>query len=162
MTTNIDKKKESNLLLLKKDSNYNVLITELNPASFIYNLNEYHKKSISKIGRLYNHYNDNTKNNNIKYKNTEHSIINTYIKNSSPTTNFKSSNIDTSNSNIDLTNVIKTKENNMTSREYPKDLQNKTNSHHKKINSYLSIKNNKILNEIFPHNVSTNQNKAKN
>ena len=150
MTVNISKKKESNLLLLKKDSNFNTSIQELNPSFFNFQLNDYHKKNISKTGRLYNHCNDNTKTNNFQNKNTEHSIINTYIKNSSPTTNFKGSHIDTSNSNIDLTNVIKTKEN-ITNRECQKDSQYKQHFHHKKINSYLSIKNNQILNEIFPN-----------
>ena len=139
MTVNISKKKESNLLLLKKDSNFNTSIQDLNPSFFNFQLNDYHKKNISNTGRLYNHYNDNTKTNNFQNKNTEHSIINTYIKNSSPTTNFKGSHIDTSNSNIDLTNVIKTKEN-ITNREYQKDSQYRQHFHHKKINSYLSIK----------------------
>lgn len=161
MTTNLNKKKETNLLLLKKDSNYNTSIQELNPISFNFHLNDFHKKNNSKTGRLYNHYNNITKVNNNQNKNTEHSIINTYIKNSSPTTNFKSSNIDTSNSNTDLTNALKTKEN-ITNREYSKDLQYKKHFHHKKINSYLLIKNNQVLSELFPNNITTNTNKTKN
>ncbi len=161
MTTNLNKKKESNLLLLKKDSNYSTSTHELNPTSFNFQLNDFHKKNMSKTGRLYNHYNDISITNNIQNKNTEYSIINTYIKNSSPTTNFKSSNIDTSNSNNDCTNVIKTKENNIPNREYSKDLQYKKHFHHKKINSYLLAKDNQILNE-FSNNIGVNQNKPKN
>lgn len=161
MTTNSNKRKETNLLFLKKDSNYNTSMQELNKISLNFHLNSFHKKNNSKTGRLYNHYNKITKVNNFHNKFIDQSIINTYIKTSSPTTNFKSSHIDISNnSNNDLSNKIKAKEN-LTSREYPKDKQTKKHFHHKKINSHLLINNNQILNELFPINSTSNSNKAK-
>ena len=161
MTTNINKKKEINLLLLKKESNYNGSIHELNKISLNFHLNAFNRKNISKTGRLYNNYNNISKINNYQSKYTDHSIVNTYIKTSSPNTNFKNSNIDISNSNNDLTNKIKSKEN-LSSREYPKDMQYKKHFHHKKINSHLLIKNNQILNELFPSNTTSNLNNVKN
>ena len=156
MATNINKKKESNLLLLKKNSNYFSSTQELNQISF-----NFHQKNGSKTGRLYNHCNNITKISNYQSKNFEHTtIINNYIKNSSPTVNNKTSNIDISNSNgNDINKNIKG--NNYSNKEYPKDLQYKKQFHHKKINSHLLIKNNPILNELFLSNTSANINKAK-
>ena len=156
MATNINKKKESNLLLLKKNSNYFSSNQELNQISF-----NFHQKNGSKTGRLYNHCNNITKISNYQSKNFEHTtIINNYIKNSSPTVNNKTSNIDISNSNgNDINKNIKG--NNYSNKEYPKDLQYKKQFHHKKINSHLLIKNNPILNELFLSNTSANINKAK-
>ena len=157
MATNLNKKKESNLLFFKKDS-HNVSSTyNLNKISFNFNLNTYHKKNNSKIGILYNNYNNITKINNYQNKNIDQSITNNYFKNSSPaTTNFKTSNIDVSNSN-DIAKNIKGKESkeNILIKEYKK------NFHHKKINSHLLIKNNQILNDLFPCNTTTNANKPK-
>ncbi len=161
MTTNTNKRKETNILFLKKDSNYNTSIQELNKISLNFHLNAFHKKYNSKTGRLYNNYNNISKITNYQNKNIEHSIIKTYIKTSSPNTNFKSSNIDISNSNNDLTNKIKSKDNNLSNMEYIKDLEYKKHFHHKKINSHLLIKNNQILNELFPSNTKSKSNKAK-
>ena len=160
MKTYINKRKETNLLLLKKDMNYNTSLHELNKISLNFHLNTFHKKNNSKTGRLYNNYNNITKINNNQRTFIDHSIANTYIKTSSPTTNFKCSNIDISNSNNDLTNKNKAKEN-LTSRENPKDLQYKKQFHHKKINSHLLTKNVQILNELFPWNTTSNSNKGK-
>jgi hypothetical protein len=159
MATNINKKKETNILFLKKDSNYNTSIQELNKISLNFHLNAFHKKTNSKTGRLYNHCNNISKISNYQNKNTEHSIINTFIKTSSPTTNYKSSNIDISNSNNDLTNKIKAKDN-LSNGECQKNLKYKKTFHHKKINSHLLIKNNQILNDLLKSNRS-NSNKVK-
>ena len=159
MATNINKRKETNILFLKKDSNYNTSIQELNKISLNFHLNAFHKKTNSKTGRLYNHCNNISKISSYQNKNIEHSIINTFIKTSSPTTNYKSSNIDISNSNNDLTNKIKAKDN-LSNRECEKDLKYKKTFHHKKINSNLLIKNNQILNDLFQSNTS-NSNKGK-
>ena len=157
MATNLNKKRESNLLLFKKDS-HNVSSThELNKMSLNFNLNTYHKKNNSKTGILYNNFNNITKISNYQSKNIDYSITNNYLKNSSPaTTNFITSNIDVSNSN-DITKNNKGKESkeNIIIKEYKKTF------HHKKINSHLLIKNNQILNDLFPCNTTTNANKPK-
>ena len=137
MTTNGNKRKEINLLLLKKDTNFNSSIQELNKISLNFNLNTFHKKNISNTARLYNNYNNITKNNNYQKKYIENSIINTNIKTSSPT------------------------KDNISNRELPNELQNKQQFHHKKINSNLFINNNQILNELFPTNITSNSNKTK-
>jgi hypothetical protein len=110
MATNLNKKRESNLLLFKKDF-HNVSSThELNKMLLNFSLNTYHKNNNLKTGILCNNYNNITKINNYKSKNIDHSITNKYFKNNSPaTTNFKTSNIDVSNSN-DITKNIKGKE----------------------------------------------------
>jgi hypothetical protein len=158
MKTNSNKRKEANLLFLQKDS-YNSSFNEINKISLNFHLNPFHKKNNSKNGRLYSNYNNVTKMNNFQNKYIDNSIINTYIN--SPTTNFKISNIDISNSNNDLSNKIKSRDN-ISLKEYEKDLQYKKNyHHHKKINSHLTIKNNQILNELFPNYTTSNSNKAK-
>ena len=157
MIRNLNKRKESNLLLLKKEG-YNTSFHELNKISINFHLNAFHKKNNSKNGRLYNNYNNISKMSNLQNKLIDHSYMNTYVN--SPTTNFKSSNIDVSNSNNDLTNKIKSRDN-ISIKEYEKDLLCKKNFHHKKINSHLSIKNNQILNELSPNNITSNSNKAK-
>ena len=157
MIRNLNKKKEINLLLLKKEG-YNTSFNELNKISLNFHLNAFHKKNNSKNGRLYSNYNNISKMSNLQNKYIDTSYINTYVN--SPTTNFKSSNIDVSNSNNDLTNKIKSRDN-ISIKEYEKDLLSKKNFHHKKINSHLSIKNNQILNELFSSNITSNSNKAK-
>ena len=147
MKSNIIKKKEANILLLKKDS-CNTSINELNQLSLNFRINTFHKKNNSKKAQLYNNYNYISKINNYKKQLKGNSIINTYIKNSSPNTNIKRTNIDISNSNIDLTSKISLKDN-LTSRELQKDLQY---IHHKKINSHYLLKNNQIKNEFSPNN----------
>ena len=136
MTTNGNKRKEANLLLLKKENNFNTSIQELNKISLNFHLNTFHKKNNSNTARLYNNYNNITKNNNYQNKHIENSSINTNIKTSSPT------------------------KDNISNREIPNELQNKKIFHHKKINSNLFI-NNQILNELFPTNITSNSNKAK-
>ena len=155
MIRNLNKKKETNLLLLKKEG-YNTSFNELNKISL--NFNAFHTKNNSKNGRLYSNYNNISKMSNLQNKFIDTSYINTYVN--SPTTNFKSSNIDVSNSNNDLTNKIKSRDN-ISIKEYEKDLLSKKNFHHKKINSHLSIKNNQILKELFPSNITSNSNKTK-
>ena len=157
MATNLNKKRESNLLLFKKDF-HNVSSThELNKMLLNFSLNTYHKNNNSKTGILCNNYNNIAKINNYQSKNIDHSITNKYFKNNSPaTTNFKTSNIDVSNSN-DITKNIKGKE----SKEKILIKENKKNFHHKKINSHLLNKNNQILNDLFPCNTATNANKPK-
>lgn len=157
MATNLNRR--ANLLFLKKDSNYNTSIHELNKISLNFHLNGFNKKNNLKAGRLYNHYNNIAKNNFFNNKIIDHSMVNTYIKTSSPTTNFKSSNIDTSISNNDMTYRVKAKDN-QSSREFPRDIQYKKHFHHKKINSHLLIKNNQILSDLFP-NTTSNSNRAK-
>ena len=163
MNTNINKRKETNLLLLKKDSNYATSIQELKKVSMNFHLNTFHKKNNSKTGRLYSNYNDITRTNNNKNKNFENSIINTYIKTSSPNTKFKNSNIDISTSNNDIANKIneiKTKYN-LSNREYQKDLQKKNIIHHKKIKSNIFSNYNQIFKELLATNITSNSNKAK-
>ena len=154
------KKKDANLLLLKKDSNSNTSIKELNQISLNFHLNPFHKKNNSKNGRLYSNYNYISKISNYQNKNIDHSYINTCIKNSSPNTNLKSTNIDISTSNNDLTNKITIKDN-LTKREYQKDLKYAKHYHHKKINSHIFLNNNQIMNELFPTSVNSNSNNAK-
>jgi hypothetical protein len=157
MATNLNKKRESNLLFFKKDS-HNVSSThDLNKMPFNFNLNTYHKKNNSKIGILSNNCNNIKKISNYQNKNIDQNITYNYFKNSSPaTTNFKTSNIDISNSN-DIIKKIKGKESkeNILIKEYKKTFR------HKKINSHLLIKNNQILNDLFQCNTTTNSNKPK-
>ena len=157
MATKLNKKRESNLLFFKKDS-HNVSSThELNKIPLNFNLNTSHKKNYSKTGILYNNCHNITKINNYQSKNIDYNITNNYFKNNSPaTTNFKTSNIDVSNSN-DITKNIKGKE----SKEKILIKENKKTFHHKKINSHLLNKNNQILNDLFPCNTATNANKPK-
>jgi len=154
------KKKDANLLLLKKDSNSNTSIKDFNQISLNFHLNPFHKKNNSKNGRLYSNYNYISKISNYQNKNIDHSYINTCIKNSSPNTNLKSTNIDISTSNNDLTNKITIKDN-LTKREYQKDLKYAKHYHHKKINSHIFLNNNQIMNELFPTSVNSNSNNAK-
>ena len=129
-----------------------------------FHLNTFHKKYKSKTGRLYNNYNnDITKTNNNRNKFFENSIINTYIKTSSPNTHFKSSNIDVSTSNNDMANKISTikAKYNISNREYQKDLQNKQFIHHKKIKSNIFSNYNQIFKELLTTNNTSNSNKAK-
>ena len=159
MNTNVNKRKEENLLLLKKENNYGSSIQELKKVSMNFHLNTFHKKYYSKTGRLYNNYNNNiTKTNNNKNKCFETSIINTYIKTSSPNTHFKSSNIDVSNSNNDIVNKISTikAKYNISNREYQKDLQNKKIIHHKKIKSNIFSNYNQIFKELLTTNTTSN------
>ena len=157
MATNLNKKRDTNLLLFKKDS-HNVSSThELNKMLLNFNISTCHKNNNSKIGILYNNMNNISKISNYQSKNINLSITNNYFKNSSPaTTNFKTSNIDISNSN-DITRNIKGKESkeNILIKEYKKTF------HHKKINSHLLNKNNQILSDLFPCNTTTNANKPK-
>ena len=164
MNTNANKKKEANLLLLKKENNYATSIQELKKVSMNFHLNTFHKKYNSKTGRLYNNYNnDITKTNNNRNKFFENSIINTYIKTSSPNTHFKNSNIDVNNSNNDMANKISTikAKYNISNREYQKDLQNKKIIHHKKIKSNIFSNYNQIFKELLTTNTTSNSNKAK-
>ena len=133
-------------IIRKKDPNYSSL-QEVNQISF-----NFQKKNEIKTGRLYNNCTNITKISNSTNKNIGHTIIYNYLKNSSPYSNFKTSNIDISN-----------RANNLSNKEYtnPKDTQYRKYFHHKKINSHLLLKNNTILNELFPYNTTTSSNKTK-
>ena len=145
MATNITKKKEFNFSSPQ----------EVNQISF-----NFQKKNNSKTERLYNNCTNISKINSYANKIIDHTIIHNYLKSSSPYTNFKTSNIDISNSN-DITKNIR--RNNLSNKECPnpKDIQYQNHFHHKKINSHLLIKNNQILNDLFPYNTTSNSNKAK-
>ena len=158
MATKLNKRKESNLLLLKKDSNYFSSISAINSQlSPNFHLNTFHKKVKTKSKKINNLINNITKINNYQNKKIDNNIVNNFIKNS-PITQFKTSNIDFSNSN-DINIKIKGKDN--LSKEEQNDSQNKKYFYHKKINSHLLIKNNQILNEIFQSHTTTNSNKPK-
>ena len=153
MAKNLNKRKESNLLVLKKDSNYfssaSVIDSQISLSTF-YNKNKTKSKIVNnnKIVKI----------NNYQNKKAENTIVSNYIKSTSPTTIFKTSNVDTSHSN-DIIKNIKSKDN--LSNNEQKDSKKKKCLHHKKINSHLFIKNNQILNEIFPCHTTTNSNKPK-
>jgi len=158
MTTKLNKKKESNLLFLKKDSYYFSSISALNnQLSHNFHLNSFNKKDTTKSKNTNNQINSITKINNYQNKKIDKTIVNNFIKNS-PTSQFKTSNIDFSNSN-DINIKINEKDN--LSKDEQKDSQNKKCFYHKKINSHLFIKNNQILNEIFQSHTTTNSNKPK-
>ena len=153
MAKNLNKRRESNLLVLKKDSNYfssaSVIDSQISLSTF-FSKNKIKSKKVNnnKIVKI----------NNYQNKKADNTIVSNYIKSTSPTTIFKNSNIDTSHSNEIIKN-IKSKDN--LSNNEQKDSQNKKCLHHKKINSHLFIKNNQILNEIFPCHTTTNSNKPK-
>ena len=158
MAAKLNKRKESNLLFLKKDSNYFSSISSLNSQlSPNFHLNNFTKKDITNSKKVNNHMNNITKINNYQNKKVDNTIVNNFIKNS-PTSQFKTSNIDFSNSN-DINIKIKGKDN--LSKDEQKDSQNKKCFYHKQINSHLFIKNNQILNELFQCHTTTNLNKPK-
>ena len=105
MAKNLNKRKESNLLVLKKDSNYfssaSVIDSQISLSTF-YNKNKTKSKIVNnnKIVKI----------NNYQNKKAENTIVSNYIKSTSPTTIFKTSNVDTSHSN-DIIKNIKSKDN---------------------------------------------------
>ena len=158
MATKLNKRKESNLLFLKKDSNYFSSISSLNSQlSPNFHLNTLNKKDKAKSKKVNNHMNNITKINNYQNKKIDNTFVSNFIKNS-PISQFKTSNFDFSNSN-DIN--IKNKGKDNLSKDEQKDSQNKKGFFHKKINSHLFIKNNQILNEIFQCHTATNLNKPK-
>ena len=158
MATKLNKRKESNLLFLKKDSNYFSSISSLNSQlSPNFHLNTLNKKDKTKSKKVNNHMNNITKINNYQNKKIDNTFVSNFIKNS-PISQFKTSNFDFSNSN-DIN--IKNKGKDNLSKDEQKDSQNKKGFFHKKINSHLFIKNNQILKEIFQCHTATNLNKPK-
>ena len=83
MATKLNKRKESNLLFLKKDSNYFSSISSINSQiSPNFHLNTLNKKEKTKSKKLNNHINNIIKINNYQNKKIDNTIINNFIKNS--------------------------------------------------------------------------------